>query len=100
MKSKDEEILFDIYRELYANSEPVGDFDQLLKNATINERGEKVIPFNDYQISDDKMEEIIKKHLKGNKITKLKQNQFRFSVLMGCSPKSKISAKKIKTERK
>jgi hypothetical protein len=89
MKNKDEEILFNIYRELYKNSEPVGDFDELFKNATVNERGEKVIPFNDYVISDDKMEEIIKKHLKGNRITKLKQNAFRCSILLGCSPRSK-----------
>jgi hypothetical protein len=91
METGDTKILYDIYRDMYANSEPKGDFDELLKNAAINERGEKDIPFLDYEIAEEKVEEIFIKHLRGKKITKLKQHCFRQAVILGCSPKIKIN---------
>ena len=76
------------YRELYANATPPASFDELLKNATINEQGQKVIPFLDYEIEEDIFEEIIEDTIKIYKINKsfLKQS-FRFTIMMGCSPK-------------
>jgi hypothetical protein len=90
MKNKDEEILLNIYRDLYANSEPKGNFDELFKNATINELGQKEIPFMDYEITNSKENEIFKKHLVGKGFTKLKQQSFINTVLLGCSPRTKI----------
>ena len=76
------------YRELYANATPAASFDELLKNATTNEQGQKVIPFLDYEIAEDLFEEIVADTIKAYKINRsyLKQS-FRFTILMGCSPK-------------
>lgn len=41
-KKKLTEIAFDIYRELYANSEPKADFDLLLESAEIMLDGKKI----------------------------------------------------------
>ena len=56
--SSDEKIIHEIYRDMFKASTPSGDWDELLKNATINERGEKEIPFMDYEIDKDEMENI------------------------------------------
>jgi len=80
------------YRELFANATPPASFDELLKNATINDRGQKEIPFLDYEIEESKFDEIIADTIKIYKIKGaiLKQS-FRFTILMGCSPKFKKS---------
>ena len=69
------------YRELYANATPPASF-------TVNEQGQKVIPFLDYEIEEDMFEEIVTDTIKIYKINKsfLKQ-AFRFTIMMGCSPK-------------
>ena len=78
------------YRELYANATPPASFDELLNSATVNEQGQKVIPFLDYEIDEDVFEEIVADTIKVYKIKRsyLKQS-FRFTILMGCSPKFK-----------
>ena len=86
--SKIESIVLNIYRELYKKSEPKGDYDQLLKDAIINKQGQKVIPFMDYEISQDKYKEIVDKHIP-NKIDKFYQQQIRNTIALGCSPKFK-----------
>ena len=48
-QNKIDDALFDCYRELFANSTPKGDFDQLVEDATVNDRGQKEIPFDDYE---------------------------------------------------
>ena len=84
---KEEQLMMDCYRELFAKSNPVGDFDKLLAEATINQRGEKEIPFNDYEIDDTLFREIIDKY--ANQIyPKWKRMRFRNTIFLGCSPKS------------
>lgn len=87
---KNEQIVLNIYRDLYLNSEPSADFDSLVKNAKINERGEKVINFLDYEITKEKQDEIFKKHLYEKRLTKLDKNAISISVMLGCSPKTKL----------
>ena len=89
MKNIDKAIMH-CYRELYANATPPASFDELLENATVNEQGQKVIPFLDYEIEEDVFEDIVADTIKVYKINKsyLKQS-FRFTILMGCSPKFK-----------
>lgn len=87
-KNKEEQLMWDCYRELFANSEPVGDFDELVESATINERGEKVIPFMDYEIEANRLEEITMKYAEKLK-PKWKQQRFKNSIYLGCSPKTK-----------
>lgn len=76
------------YCELFNNSTPQGDFNELVKNATINKRGEKVIPFDDYNIEHNKLDEIIMLSIKKFKIPKRQHQLFKNTILLGCSPKT------------
>ena len=86
---KVQKIIWDIYRELYANSEPKADFDELVNSAEKNEEEQKIIPFENYFIEQELMDEIIEKHLKNKRLTKLTKNAIRLNVYLGCSPVSK-----------
>ena len=83
---KAQKIIWDIYRELYANSEPKADFDELVNSAEKNEKGEKIIPFENYFIDQEVMDEIIEKHLKNKRLTKLAKNAIKVNVYLGSSP--------------
>jgi hypothetical protein len=87
--TKEQQIIWDIYRDLYKEATPTADFDKLVEEAPINSRGEKDIGFMDYKITEVKFNEVLDKHLKGRRITKLKQRMIRNTVLLGCSPKFK-----------
>lgn len=79
---------FDCMRELYLHATPSADFDQLLKDAPLNEDGQKVIDYNSHTISEPEFEFIVKDVMKRHKIKKpLDVVRFRNSVLLGCSPK-------------
>lgn len=82
-------IGYDIYRELYANSEPKADFDALLKEAIVDCNGRKVIPFMDYEIEKNKMDEIISKHCKKHKLSKHYEDVMKMNIYLGCSPRTK-----------
>lgn len=82
------EIVEYILVELYANSTPTADFHKLVKEAEINERGEKVIDYNAYEIEQEKAQEILDKHTK--KLSRLEKQSVRINIWLGCSPKSKI----------
>lgn len=85
--TKEQQIIWDIYRDLYKEATPNADFDKLVEEAPINSMGEKDIYFMNHTISESKFDEILDKHLKGRRITKLKQLMIRNTVLLGCSPK-------------
>ena len=84
---KIDEAMMHCYRELYSNATPPASFDELLENATTNEQGQKVIPYNDYEIEEDLFEEIVKDAIKYYKIKKSIRVPFRNTILLGCSPK-------------
>lgn len=86
---KEEKIIWDIYRDLYKEATPNADFDKLVEEAPTNSRGQKDIGFMNYEISESKFNEILDRHLKGRRITKIKQRMLRNTVLFGCSPKFK-----------
>ena len=83
---KNNQIVLDILIELFLNSAPSVDFLELLGMAEINELGEKIIPYADYKISEVKTEEIIVKHLKKKRLSKLSRKLIRNTVLLGPSP--------------
>ena len=85
-ETKIQKIIWDIYKELYANSEPKTDFDELVKSAEKNEKGEKIIPFENYFIEQELMDKIIEKHLKNKRLTKLAKNAIKVNVYLGVSP--------------
>ena len=88
-KDKDERILWEIYRELFKQSEPSADFDQLVEDAIIDEDGRKHIPYNDYAIDGEEMDKIIESVLKKNRIPVWRRPSYRFAILLGCSPTTK-----------
>ena len=73
---KDEKIIHELYRRSFAASTPKGDWDELLANATTNDRGEKEIPFMDYECELDVMEQILTDVLKENRVPKWRRRQF------------------------
>lgn len=93
MKRKtDYEILLEIYRKVYAVSEPPADFDELVANAELNERGEKVIKFLDYECEHDTMQAILDEAIAKYKIKGHRAKAFQFSFWLGCSPKTKAKS--------
>lgn len=92
------EIAMDIFRELYANSTPKGNFDELLENAPIMEDGKKYIPFDEYEIDKDMMCSIVNFHMKSNKLTKYEKNIMKHEIYLGPSPKIKLKNKDKKDE--
>lgn len=80
------QIVLDILKELFLNSTPSIDFLDLLESAKLDEQGQKIIMYTDYKISETKTEEIIEKHLKGKRLTKLSKKLIRSTVLLGPSP--------------
>lgn len=81
----------EIMIELYKHATPSADFEKLLEEAPLNERGEKVIDFNSYEIEEDKMKEIVESVIKKYKITNNRQqSKIYFNVYLGASPKTKL----------
>jgi len=91
MKKKDniELALLDCYKELYKNSTPSADFQELMDKAELNNRGQKIINFNDYEIHPDDFDLILENTLKKHKISKTIQQTFKNTIYLGCSPKFK-----------
>ena len=83
------DIVFDIYRDLYKNSTPSADFDELLESAEIMEDGRKNIHYENYEIDGDLMDEIIEKHMKENKLKKDERTAVKINVYLGASPVTK-----------
>lgn len=86
-----QKIIIDTYIELYQNAEPQADFNKLIEDAEINERGQKVIPFNDYEIEASVMDSIIDSFSKRYKMSKHDLSSYEFNIYLGCSPKTKIN---------
>lgn len=82
------ELVWEIYRDLYKNSTPSADFDQLIANAEVNERGEKLLSFMDYYLEKEKFDEIVESHLKGKKLTERELRAIKFEIYLGASPTS------------
>jgi len=84
----------DCYIELYKESTPSADFDELIKNATINDEGRKVIDYDAYEIDFNKYKEIVDKYLKKGKLTFLEERAFKIEMYLGCGPRTKIRLEK------
>ncbi|NBU06021.1 MAG: hypothetical protein EBT39_06680 [Sphingobacteriia bacterium] len=86
---KIEDVMTSIYTELYAVSEPSVSWNYLVESAELNERGQKIIPYNDYLIDEEVYYEIVKRHLKELKVPKWRKEAVSRGILLGCSPKFK-----------
>lgn len=87
--SKEEKVLYEIYRRIYAEATPKADFYELWKNAELNERGQRDIKFDQYEIDDELMSQIIESSLKEFKIPKNRRGSFSVAIYLGCSPRTK-----------
>ena len=88
MKNWDK-IINDCYKKLYRLSEPSVDFDMLVKNATVNEFGQKEIPYNDYEIDLKTYEDVLEKAIKKNRLNEFDAQKLKNTIAFGCSPKFK-----------
>lgn len=87
--AKEEKALRECYRKLYKASTPSADFDELVNNASINENGQKVIDYNAHEICEYEFSEIMSDVIKEYKIRSHRQDLFKNTILLGCSPKFK-----------
>ena len=92
-KKKLEEATLECCIRLYEASVPSVDFNHLVKNAKINERGEKEIPFEDYIMDFDVSMEIINEIIEEYKIDKGYEHTFKVKIYQGCSPKYNLKHK-------
>lgn len=90
-KPNEEAALLECYRRLYKAATPSANFDELMAKAYVDEHGMKHIPFNDYEIEDEYMKDIIEDVIKEYKIKpQLRQQAFRVTIHLGASPKTKL----------
>lgn len=90
LKTKEEKAIHYCYCELFKHAAPSADFNELLKNAKTNDLGQKEIPFDDYEIEQEKLDEIIQESINKFKLKpKYKQQLFRNTIYLGCSPRTK-----------
>ena len=59
----------------------------MMDEASINKWGQKVIPFDDYVLSEIKQRHIIKKVLIDYKVPKYLRYAFNTTITLGCSPR-------------
>lgn len=91
MKKTDKisDLMTDIYRDLYKNSTPPADFDELLISAKKDENGQLQIPYLDHEIEEELFNQILDEHIKKSGFTSWTKSAIRTGVLLGCSPKFK-----------
>jgi hypothetical protein len=89
IQSKIEEILYQIYKRVYAVSSPVGDFDKLMEEAELNDEGKKVIPFWNYQIDEKECNQIIEEIFKEYKVKNYYKQRFINTFMVGACPEFK-----------
>jgi hypothetical protein len=77
------EIVRNIYREQYRQSEPVGNFDELIL-------GEDKDFFKKYFIDDKLFDEIIKTETKKYKLSKYEKELISRTIYLGVSPMFKL----------
>lgn len=78
------------YRELYANSEPPASFDQLMKDATKNEMGQKVIDYMAYSIDEELYVKIVNDAMDLYKIKSPRlRKEFEVTMYLGAGPRFK-----------
>jgi hypothetical protein len=90
-QTKEEQAIMECYAELFKHSNPSADFKQLLDNAEVNERGQRVIDFRSYEIEENLYREIVDSIIKKYKFKSYKARAFKFMIALGCSPKTKTN---------
>lgn len=99
-KKEPQDVLHDIYVELYAKSVPSADFDELVKNARIDEEGNKHIDYMAYVLDVETYKEIVDRHIKESKLSAIYKRALNIEAYLGCGPRTmnKEEFEKWKTE--
>jgi len=87
-KSKISSAIMDCYRKLYKATTPQGDFDILVKNARIDEKGQKHIDFMSYYLDEKKFETIIKNVSYKYNLGEYGKRALSMNIHLGASPTS------------
>jgi len=90
MKNYTKEIN-ECYHRLFQASTPKGDFYKMLEKAELNDQGQKIIPFEKYELDYVTFNEILENCIKEFKIPKVDREPFSTAIYLGCSPKYKLS---------
>jgi len=85
------DAIMDCYRKMFLASTPSADFDELMEKAPVNERGQKDIPYMDYELESEEYDKIMDQFLSDKKLkmTALERKAFSQAVNLGCAPKTK-----------
>lgn len=83
MKDRTEEIVLEIYREMYKNSNPPRDYDQMVAYY----EGSNFPFWLELCIAEEKGNEIIENAFKGKRLTQLTKNKIINTIMLGVSPK-------------
>lgn len=89
-KKKLDNVLLNIYRDLYKYSDPSVDFDMLVESAECDDKGRKIIPYDNYTIDGEVMDKIINMHIISNRLKGDDRKLVRVHAYLGCSPIVKI----------
>lgn len=83
-------VFHDIHVDLYAQADPPADFDELVRNAKVDEDGRKHIDYDSYYLPIEKYDEIINKHINEArpKLKEWEKRALRQHVYLGCGPTS------------
>lgn len=72
--------------EIYKASIPSASWDDLLRDSPRNEAGQIEVPFEDYHISDQILDDIIQETAKKYRLSKADLESLRTNVYLGPSP--------------
>ncbi len=84
------QAMLECYQELYANTTPATNFNDLVAGAAIDNNGNKVIDFMSYEINYDKFKTIVESIAKKHKLKGYRKLMLSNSIFLGCSPKIKF----------
>lgn len=83
-----QQLIEDCYRELYRESEPSANFDELIEKAPLDEMGRKIIDYENYYLADEKFKEIAEKYKSKMKMNRYEENSFNLAIYLGATPTS------------
>jgi hypothetical protein len=84
--NKIDKLILNIYREVYKNSTPPANFDELLEKAELNEFRQKDIHFRNYTISESLYQNIVENEISKFKLNKWQIDVVKRSLLLGAIP--------------
>jgi len=76
------EICMDIYRQVFKEAEPSGDFDKMIKSGETK----KDEFYMNYYLPDKRLMEIIDIHCRRNKMSRYDSKTIKNEIVIGCSP--------------